>query len=165
MVLPREGFLSDALPAVGLRLLQQHAWCTALGTSPPCPCGLSPRPFPGAAQSPARSPLCCWPVRCSAVHRPSQRPASPVAARCVGQCSVLRFCIYSSPWHFAVPSARLPAAVSARIRGRRRAPSLPLWLQRAPFPFLREPFPQKKFDRPLPFRQKVVTSWQLTSSL
>ena len=78
-----------------------------------------PAPFPRCRTESRPQPLVL--LACA-----MQCGASPIAARCDGQCSVLRFCAHSSPWHFTVSSARLPTAVSARIRSRRRAPSLPL---------------------------------------
>ena len=165
MVLPREGFLSDALPAVGQRLLQQHAWCTALGTSPPCPYGLSPRPFPGAAQSPAPQPLVL--LACA-----MQCGASAIAAPCIACRSALRWPVQRAAflrplWSLTFRSTFRPSPYS-RICPH---PEPQAGFSSAPlpavstFPFPKGAFSPKKFDRPLPFRQKVVTSWQLTSSL
>lgn len=104
-------------------------------------------------------------------HLPSL-PLRPLPAPCIACRSALRWPVQRAAflhlqWSLTFRSTFRPSPCSRicpHLGPQAGSFSAPLTAV-STFPFPKEAFSPKKFDRPLPFRQKVVTSWQLTSSL
>ena len=136
-----------------------------LGHLPSLPLRTLPAPFPRCRTESRPQPLVL--PACA-----MQCGASAIASPCIACCSALRWPVQRAA--FLRPQLSLAFRCTFRPSPYSRIclhPGQQAGFSSAPlpavstFPFPKEAFSPNKFDRPLPFRQKVVTSWQLTSSL
>lgn len=165
MVLPREGFLSDALPAVGQRAPAAACLVHGLGHLPSLPLRPLPAPFPRCRTESCPQPLVL--LACA-----MQCGASAIAAPCIACRSALQWPVQRAAFlhlQLSLAFCRVfrpsPYSRICPHPGQQAGSSSAPLTAVSTFSFPKGAFSPKKFDRPLPFRQKVVTSWQLTSSL